>query len=221
MLDSETNGGNTTTLGSSTLNNTGKTTLIGTGKPDHFKTTPEIGKEMSNLGPPSSDVTPPSSDRGSTQHNQSDKDSSRRRKENRLTAERYMEKKRKDYMIRGRVFGFLYYTVRLLGGTCAGVLPFFVADSGQSGKALLASAGIVGCTILDFIFNPKENWRLYSTASDDLEVAIIRNNDPDGYETNKAIFQTLKETKNGRMALLAELDTVLNKNKRADQPSNP
>ncbi|MBD0255342.1 MAG: DUF4231 domain-containing protein [Cytophagales bacterium] len=190
-------------------------------RPANFSTGAEAYRDMAKQGSRGTErrSDSQSSDDNYPRRNEQDliEENGQRHRKTPLTAKRFLEKKLKDYKRRSMGFVGLYYFVRICGGICAGSLPFFVAKPEVSYLALYASGGLVFFTILDFVFNPKENWRLYSTVSDELEIAIISSNDPQGYQKHKSVFRSLKETKEGRMALLAEIDTIINKNKRAEQ----
>jgi hypothetical protein len=117
--------------------------------------------------------------------------------------------KHKEYYVKSKAYSVLYYATRLIGGLCAGALPFIIPHSNLNWLATTLSASIVALTVIDLVFNPKDNWALYSKATDLIVIGQIQANDPDGYEKNKKILSVLLNTENGKLAKLVDLDELL------------
>jgi hypothetical protein len=62
--------------------------------------------------------------------------------------------KHKEYHAAAKRYRLLYYGTRLIGGLCAGILPFVVYSSPSAATAL--SVAIVVVTVFDVVFNPKD-----------------------------------------------------------------
>lgn len=82
--------------------------------------------------------------------------------ESRLEAR--IDEKRQSYFTSASRYKLLYYSVRLLVGVAAGLLPFFV--TWNSGAAVFLSVLVVVGTVLDSVFTPHAKWKTFSRASD-------------------------------------------------------
>lgn len=65
-----------------------------------------------------------------------------------------IRKKHGNHYRAARIYKGLYYGTRLVGGLCAGILPFVVYSI--PGVATGLSVAIVVVTVLDMVFNPQE-----------------------------------------------------------------
>src|SRR5215210_5552591 len=63
-----------------------------------------------------------------------------------------------------------YYFSRTVTCLCAAVLPFIVGEAGMIKYAKMSSILIAVMVALDFVFNPKENWKKYSKSYNDLVI---------------------------------------------------
>ena len=117
--------------------------------------------------------------------------------------------KHKEYYAASKRFRALYYATRLLGGLCAGVLPFVVYSSPPVATVLAIT--IVVVTVFDTVFNPKDRWRTTSRASDLLFIADVKKKG--NYAELEEALNIILSTEDQQMLQLLGLDEVIHKAK--------
>ena len=128
-----------------------------------------------------------------------------------------IRQKHQEYYKAGKRYQFLYYFTRLLGGLCAGILPFVVHSAPAVATGL--SVVIVVVTVFDTVFNPKERWKTNSRASDLLFVAQLKKQGR--YEELKEALTIILSTEQQQMLQLLGLDEVIHKARSATEMQKP
>jgi hypothetical protein len=131
-------------------------------------------------------------------------------------AERLIDAKHSEYGRKATRYCVLYYVVRLSAGLSAALLPFVVSQSPILATNL--SIVVVIATVMDFVFNPKDKWKLFSRATDLIMLGRLRLSGE--YEANKELLNVLAATENANLEQLVNLDDLLEKvKKNQPQPS--
>ncbi len=79
-------------------------------------------------------------------------------------AAQIMREKYREYQSGSKRYRFLYYSIRLLAGLSAALLPFVIGS--LQVVATVLSAVVIVCTVFDIVLDPKSKWALYSRATD-------------------------------------------------------
>jgi hypothetical protein len=118
-----------------------------------------------------------------------------------------IRQKHNEYYLASRRYKILYYATRLVGGLCAGILPFVVytAPAVATGLAI----AIVVVTVCDSVFSPKERWKTNSRASDLLYVADLKKNGK--YKEFEEALNIIITTEDEQMLQLLGLVVVMRK----------
>ena len=124
-----------------------------------------------------------------------------------------IRKKHNQYYIAGRRYRFLYYATRLIGGLCAGTLPFVVYSAPTIATSL--SIVIVVVTVADAVFSPKELWKSNSRASDLLYIADLKRQGK--FKEFEEALNVILTNEDEQMLRLMGLDEVMKKAQSAAQ----
>jgi Protein of unknown function (DUF4231) len=128
-----------------------------------------------------------------------------------------VQKKHDEYSRGARLHCTLYYSLRVIAGLCAGLLPFVVASNPSLATGL--SIAIVVATTFDLIFNPKDKWQLYSRATDFLTVEQIKREGH--YAEYEGMIQILVNTESAKLERLMGMDEMLQKIRKPDAGKPP
>ncbi len=74
-----------------------------------------------------------------------------------------VRKKYDTYALLAQRNAVFYYTLRVIAGVCATLLPFVVSSWPYVASGLSIAVALV--TVIDLIANPKFHWQLYSEAT--------------------------------------------------------
>lgn len=129
------------------------------------------------------------------------------------SVENLISEKYKEYRRGSQKYRILYYLLRSIAGLSAALLPFVVSNNTTIATGL--SLAIVITTVIDLIFNPKDQWQLNSEATDNLTVEKLKK---DGkYEEYQKLIDILVKTESaklqrliGQKALLDEIQSYQN-----------
>jgi hypothetical protein len=124
-------------------------------------------------------------------------------------------RKHREYLRLSSLNCYAYYSTTTIAVLCSVLLPFVVGTY-QSLATILAIA--VAITVaLDRIFTPRDNWELYSNASDLLTIAELEATGQ--YERCKKLLDILVDTESRKLARVTDLKAVLEQ-VRATPPSH-
>jgi hypothetical protein len=113
--------------------------------------------------------------------------------------------KHKGYLKLARLNQIAYYVTRVVASLCSALLPFVVSNHVQLATAFAIAIAV--SVVIDTVFKPRENWQLYSEATDLLAVAELKLQGR--YEKYKALFDILMATEKMKMERLAGLKEML------------
>jgi hypothetical protein len=114
------------------------------------------------------------------------------------------------YYRSGLAFRWLYYSLRLIAGLAAALLPFTISYS--QFYATFLSDAIALATAVDTIFAPKERAKIYSRATDLLWVAQVK--EQGRYEQYKDRIEQIMKTESEDLSLLIDVKEMLERIER-------
>jgi hypothetical protein len=118
-----------------------------------------------------------------------------------------VREKHLHYVRLARTNSYLYYAGRIIVGLCSVLLPFVVGSSKSLATGL--SVVIAVTIVLDIVLRPRENWELYSKASDLLTIAEAKLLGQ--YEKYKDVLDAIVSVESRKVEQLIDLKTVLDK----------
>lgn len=127
--------------------------------------------------------------------------------------------KQQTYYWRPQYFKFMFYSLRVIVGVGAAMIPFAIFYS--TTMALIISAMVSLSTTVDAIFAPKDKWQLYSRASDQLWVLQIRESGQ--YDQYKDRIEEILRTEGAEVDMINSLQAMLNdiKDRASAAPAVP
>lgn len=117
-----------------------------------------------------------------------------------------IEEKQQEYITLAKRYRLFYYLTRLCVGLGAGLLPFTLQ---YPTAPKIISVVIVITTVLDAVFNPKNNWVLYSQATDLITLAMFKR--LGHYDKFEEVISTVLETERAASQINTNLEDMLKK----------
>lgn len=127
----------------------------------------------------------------------------------RIGAKKLIAKKIDEYLLKAKLFKWVYYSTRLLIALASGLIPFVINSNQKLATALAIT--VVISVVVDTVFDPKNNWKSYSRASDLLGIAYLKKNGD--YQEYEEQLEILVSTEYKVLDNLVDLDDIRRKMK--------